>query len=88
MVGERVLGAVEFFSREAREPDQWLLQIAMSSGRLMGQLMARRKAEAAMAEALEALASQARELERSREEVRQLRKEPEGRSPPQPTGSG
>ena len=71
-VGERVLGAVEFFSREVREPDQWLLQIAMSGGRQMGQLMARRQAEAAMREANAALEQQARELTRSNEELQQF----------------
>jgi light-regulated signal transduction histidine kinase (bacteriophytochrome) len=72
MVGDRVLGAVEFFSREAREPDEWLLQIAMSAGRQIGQLMARRQAEAAMREANAELEVQARELTRSNEELQQF----------------
>jgi PAS domain S-box-containing protein len=71
-VGDQVLGAVEFFSREAREPDQWLLQIAMSAGRQMGQLMARREAEAAMREVNEELAVQAKELRRSNDELQQF----------------
>jgi PAS domain S-box-containing protein len=50
LMGERVLGAIEFFSRDARKPDRWLLQIAVSVGRQIGQLMARREAEAAMRE--------------------------------------
>lgn len=50
MVGDRVLGAIEFFSRERRESDPWLLQTAMNVGRLIGQLMARREAEAATSE--------------------------------------
>ncbi len=50
MLGDRVVGAIEFFSRERRESDTWLLQTAVSVGRLIGQLMARRQAEAATRE--------------------------------------
>ncbi len=50
MVGEKVLGAVEFYSRLARQPDHWLLQTSMAVGLQIGQLMARRKAEDAMRE--------------------------------------
>jgi PAS domain S-box-containing protein len=53
LMGERVLGAIEFFSREARHPDRWLLQITVSVGRQIGQLMARREAEEAMRESEE-----------------------------------
>ena len=42
----RVIGALEFFSRETRAEDLWLLQTAMSVGGQLGQLMARREAEA------------------------------------------
>ncbi|HEY4997578.1 MAG TPA: PAS domain S-box protein, partial [Usitatibacter sp.] len=49
-VGERVLGAIEFFSREPRHPDRWLLAITVSVGSQIGQLMARRLAEEAMRE--------------------------------------
>jgi PAS domain S-box-containing protein len=49
-VGERVLGAIEFFSREPRNPDKWLLSITVSVGNQIGQLMARRQAEEAMRE--------------------------------------
>ena len=49
-VGERVLGALEFFSREVRPIDPWLLQVAMGIGGQIGQLMARREAEAATRE--------------------------------------
>jgi PAS domain S-box-containing protein len=48
LMGDRVLGAIEFFSRDARHPDKWLLQITVSVGRQIGQLMARRQAEEAM----------------------------------------
>lgn len=50
MAGDRVLGVIEFFSRERRESDPWLLQTAMNVGRLIAQLMARREAEAATRE--------------------------------------
>jgi hypothetical protein len=49
-VGDRVLGAIEFFSREPRNPDKWLLSITVSVGHQIGQLMARRQAEEAMRE--------------------------------------
>jgi len=47
-IGDRVLGAMEFFSREARNPDKWLLHTTESFGNHIGQLMARRQAEMAM----------------------------------------
>ena len=50
LMGERVLGAMEFFSRDARLPDQWLLEVTMAVGRQIGQLMLRREAEAALVE--------------------------------------
>jgi PAS domain S-box-containing protein len=49
-VGDRVLGAIEFFSRDVRHPDRWLLQITVNLGNQIGQLMARRQAEAATRE--------------------------------------
>ena len=71
-MGDRVLGAIEFFSREPRNPDKWLLQITVSIGNLIGQLMARRQAEAAMRRAYEELELKARELTRSNEELQQF----------------
>ena len=50
LMGERVLGAMEFFSREARQPDKWLLEVTIAVGRQIGQLMLRREAEAALRE--------------------------------------
>src|SRR5437773_3480315 len=52
-IGDRVLGAMEFFSREARHPDKWLLHTTESFGNHIGQLMARRQAEGAMRESEE-----------------------------------
>jgi PAS domain S-box-containing protein len=71
-MGDKVLGAIEFFSREPRHPDKWLLQITVSIGNLIGQLMARRQAEAATREAFQALESKTRELTRSNEELQQF----------------
>ncbi|HUQ29612.1 MAG TPA: ATP-binding protein [Usitatibacter sp.] len=71
-MGDKVLGAIEFFSREPRHPDKWLLQITVNIGNLIGQLMARRQAEAAMRRAYEELEVKARELTRSNEELQQF----------------
>jgi PAS domain S-box-containing protein len=71
-MGDKVLGAIEFFSREPRHPDKWLLQITVSIGNLIGQLMARRQAEAAMREAFQELEHKTRELTRSNEELQQF----------------
>jgi PAS domain S-box-containing protein len=48
MMGDEVLGAVEFFSSEPRPRDDWLLQVSMAVGNQIGQLLARRQAEAAL----------------------------------------
>jgi PAS domain S-box-containing protein len=72
LIGDRVLGAVEFFSREARHPDDWLLSVTLAVGHQIGQLMLRREAESAMREAHEQLQAKARELERSNEELQQF----------------
>jgi light-regulated signal transduction histidine kinase (bacteriophytochrome) len=71
-MGDKVLGAIEFFSREPRHPDKWLLQITVNIGNLIGQLMARRQAEAAMREAFQELEHKTRELTRSNEELQQF----------------
>ncbi|HXF78671.1 MAG TPA: ATP-binding protein [Usitatibacter sp.] len=72
LMGEQVLGAIEFFSREPRHPDKWLLQITVSVGRQIGQLMARREAEDEVRLAHDELQVKARELERSNEELQQF----------------
>ncbi len=71
-MGDKVLGAIEFFGREPRHPDKWLLQITVSIGNVIGQLMARRQAEAAMREAYQELEHKTRELTRSNEELQQF----------------
>ncbi len=45
VLGNAVLGLMEFFHRDVREPDAALIQIADSIGRQVGQFMARRQAE-------------------------------------------
>ncbi len=71
-MGDKVLGAIEFFSREPRLPDKWLLVTTVSIGNLIGQLMARRQAETAMREAFQELEQKTRELTRSNEELQQF----------------
>jgi len=71
-MGDKVLGAIEFFSREPRNPDKWLLVTTVSIGNLIGQLMARRQAEAAMRAAYQELEHKTRELTRSNEELQQF----------------
>jgi PAS domain S-box-containing protein len=72
LMGEKVLGAIEFFSREPRHPDKWLLQITVSVGRQIGQLMARRQAEEELRGAHDELEVKARELQRSNDELQQF----------------
>jgi light-regulated signal transduction histidine kinase (bacteriophytochrome) len=72
LLGDQVLGAIEFFSREPRVPDKWLLQTAMNIGQQIGQLMLRRQAEAELRRAHESLEGKARELARSNEELQQF----------------
>src|SRR4029077_9257012 len=57
---------------EARNPDDWLLEVTMAAGRQIGQLMARRQAEATLREAHEELEAKTRELTRSNEELQQF----------------
>jgi PAS domain S-box-containing protein len=49
-LGNRLLGVVECFSREIREPDNGLLQMFASVGSQIGQFVERKKAEQALAE--------------------------------------
>jgi PAS domain S-box-containing protein len=50
IVGDRVLGAMEFFGREVRHRDEWLLDVTLAVGQQIGQLMLRRQAESATRE--------------------------------------
>jgi PAS domain S-box-containing protein len=45
LIGNEVLGIVEFFSRETREPDEELLNVVMGIGRQIGQFIERTRAE-------------------------------------------
>ena len=53
VIDGRVLGAMEFFSRDVRHRDDWLLGVTMAVGQQIGQLMLRRQAESAMRESEE-----------------------------------
>jgi diguanylate cyclase (GGDEF)-like protein/PAS domain S-box-containing protein len=44
----RVIGVMEFFGREVREPDEMLLQMTVSVGSQIGQFIQRKEAEAAL----------------------------------------
>ncbi len=47
-IGKRVLGAIEFYSRDALPREEWVLQMGTTLGSQIGQLMIRRQAEAAL----------------------------------------
>jgi PAS domain S-box-containing protein len=47
LIGDRVLGAIEFFSRDVHKPDDWLLEVVEAVGNQVGQYLGRRQAEAA-----------------------------------------
>ncbi len=44
-LGDQVLGALEFFHREERLPDEWLLKTGVEIGSQVGHFMARKQAE-------------------------------------------
>ena len=71
-LGERILGAIEFYSREPRPTDGWLLELSIGVGRQIGMLMARREAEEELRRAHAELEAKARELARSNEELQQF----------------
>jgi diguanylate cyclase (GGDEF)-like protein/PAS domain S-box-containing protein len=48
LLGAEVLGVMEFFHRDVREPDDMLIQIAQSIGNQIGQYMVRQQAEEAV----------------------------------------
>ena len=45
LLGGEVLGVIEFFSREIRQPDQELLNVLATIGSQIGQFIERRRAE-------------------------------------------
>ena len=47
LIGDKMLGAIEFYSRDVRRPDDWLLGVVETVGHQVGQYMGRRQAEAA-----------------------------------------
>jgi PAS domain S-box-containing protein len=50
LLGGEVLGVIEFFSREIRQPDQELLNVLATIGSQIGQLIERKRAEAELRE--------------------------------------
>jgi len=50
LLGSEVLGAIEFFSREIRQPDQELLNMLATIGSQIGQFIDRKRAEAELRE--------------------------------------
>jgi len=71
-LGERVLGTIEFYARDPRPQDEWLLDLGLGVGRQIGMLMARREAEEELRRAHVELEAKARELARSNEELQQF----------------
>jgi PAS domain S-box-containing protein len=51
LLGGEVLGVIEFFSREIRQPDQELLNVLATIGSQIGQFIERKRAEEALAQA-------------------------------------
>src|SRR6266478_5939012 len=51
LLGGEVMGVIEFFSREIRQPDQELLNMLATSGSQIGQFIERKRAEEALREA-------------------------------------
>src|SRR5258708_4030639 len=51
LLGAEVLGVIEFFSREIRQPDQELLNVLATIGSQIGQFIERKRAEEALREA-------------------------------------
>src|SRR5258706_609764 len=64
LMGERVLGAIEFFSRDARHPDKWLLQGTVAIGSQIGPPMARRAPQGGAPAPPHELEGEVRELAR------------------------
>jgi PAS domain S-box-containing protein len=77
-IGGRVIGVMEFFSREIREPDHELLEMFDAIGSQIGQFIERRRAEEALAANSAWLAQLVKELEVARgraEEATQAKSE-------------
>lgn len=53
LLGDEILGVLDFFSKEIKEPDDELLQLAASIGGQIGQFTKRKRAEGERAELLE-----------------------------------
>ena len=67
-LGAEILGVIECFSRQVREPDQQFLGILTALGSQLGQFIERKQAEEALRESREMLRQYAETLERRVEE--------------------
>ena len=72
LIGNEVRGVIEFYGSDVAHFDDWLLQLGTSVGNQIGQLMARRQAEADLREAHEELSRRAQDLARSNAELQQF----------------
>jgi signal transduction histidine kinase len=72
LIGNEVRGVIEFYSREVSNLDDWMLQLGESVGNQIGQLMARRQAEADLRDAHDELSRRAHDLARSNAELQQF----------------
>lgn len=64
LLNREVLGIIEFFTREIREPDQDFLQMVAAAGSQIGQFIHRKEAEAELRAAKDQLKSHAEDLEK------------------------
>src|SRR6185437_14696589 len=62
VLGREVLGVIEFFSREIRQPDQELLNVLATIGSQIGQFIERKRAEMALRDSEEGVRRREKEL--------------------------
>ncbi|MDP8957239.1 MAG: GAF domain-containing protein [Actinomycetota bacterium] len=72
LLGAHVMGVLELFSRDIREPDQALLAILSATGAQVGQFIQRREAEAERAQALERERAIRRKADEATAQLRKL----------------
>jgi signal transduction histidine kinase/CheY-like chemotaxis protein/HPt (histidine-containing phosphotransfer) domain-containing protein len=75
LLGDRVLGVMEFFSREIREPDQALLEMLTTVGTQLGQFIDRKRAQEEHARRLMQLVTQLDASRRRAEEAANAKSE-------------
>ena len=72
LLGAHVMGVLEFFSRDVREPDQALFGILSATGAQIGQFIQRREAEVERAQALERERATRLKADEASEQLRKL----------------